>query len=65
MCSSCKTLVYFVVKQKNMENLSQNQQDILFLTQLQDFIDKRKAEMPEGPYTTSLFQKGMRKTQAF
>lgn len=43
-----------------MENLSQNQQDILFLTQLQDFIDKRKTEMPEGSYTTSLFQKGTR-----
>jgi phosphoribosyl-ATP pyrophosphohydrolase/phosphoribosyl-AMP cyclohydrolase len=25
------------------------------------FIDKRKAEMPEGSYTTSLFQKGTRK----
>jgi phosphoribosyl-ATP pyrophosphohydrolase/phosphoribosyl-AMP cyclohydrolase len=29
-----------------------------FLSYLQDFIDKRKAEMPEGSYTTSLFQKG-------
>lgn len=48
-------------KTKEMENLTQNQQDILFLTQLQDFIDKRKAEMPEGSYTTSLFQKGTRK----
>ena len=28
---------------------------ILFLTELQDFIDKRKKEMPEGSYTTSLF----------
>lgn len=44
-----------------MENLSQNQQDILFLTQLQDFIDKRKAEMPEGSYTSSLFEAGTRK----
>jgi phosphoribosyl-AMP cyclohydrolase / phosphoribosyl-ATP pyrophosphohydrolase len=44
-----------------MENLSQNQQDILFLTQLQDFIDMRKAEMPEGSYTTSLFEAGTRK----
>lgn len=35
--------------------------DVLFLKQLQDFIDKRKAEMPEGSYTTSLFQKGTRK----
>ena len=29
-----------------------------FLSYLQDFIDKRKADMPEGSYTTSLFQKG-------
>ncbi|SKC24090.1 bifunctional phosphoribosyl-AMP cyclohydrolase/phosphoribosyl-ATP diphosphatase HisIE [Alkalitalea saponilacus] len=32
-----------------------------FLKHLQDFIDKRKAEMPEGSYTTSLFTKGTRK----
>lgn len=35
--------------------------DIQFLSILQDFIDKRKTEMPEGSYTTSLFQKGTRK----
>jgi len=35
--------------------------DIQFLSYLQDFIDKRKEEMPEGSYTTSLFQKGTRK----
>lgn len=35
--------------------------DIQFLAYLQDFIDKRKAEMPEGSYTTSLFEKGTRK----
>ena len=34
--------------------------DILFLECLQDFIDQRKQEMPEGSYTTSLFQKGTR-----
>lgn len=32
-----------------------------FLVRLQDFIEKRKAEMPEGSYTTSLFEKGTRK----
>jgi phosphoribosyl-AMP cyclohydrolase / phosphoribosyl-ATP pyrophosphohydrolase len=31
---------------------------LLFLTELQDFIEKRKEEMPEGSYTTSLFRKG-------
>jgi phosphoribosyl-ATP pyrophosphohydrolase/phosphoribosyl-AMP cyclohydrolase len=34
--------------------------DVRFLSYLQDFIDKRKAEMPEGSYTTSLFTKGTR-----
>lgn len=32
---------------------------LLFLTELQDFIEKRKAEMPEGSYTTSLFRDGL------
>lgn len=35
--------------------------DVQFLSYLQDFIDKRKHEMPEGSYTTSLFKKGTRK----
>lgn len=34
---------------------------VLFLTELQDFINKRYEEMPEGSYTTSLFQKGVNK----
>ncbi|MGI6231413.1 MAG: bifunctional phosphoribosyl-AMP cyclohydrolase/phosphoribosyl-ATP diphosphatase HisIE [Prevotella sp.] len=34
---------------------------ILFLSELQDFIDKRHEEMPEGSYTTSLFRKGVNK----
>lgn len=29
---------------------------LLFLTELQDFIEKRHSEMPEGSYTTSLFK---------
>lgn len=33
----------------------------MFLKQLQDFIDKRHAEMPEGSYTTSLFRSGVNK----
>lgn len=32
---------------------------ILFLSQLQDFIQKRKNEMPEGSYTTKLFKDGI------
>ncbi len=34
---------------------------VLFLSELQDFIDKRHEEMPEGSYTTSLFRKGVNK----
>ena len=37
------------------------QDDVMFLKILQDFIDKRKEEMPEGSYTTHLFTKGIRK----
>lgn len=36
-----------------------NQGDISFLKFLQDFIEVRHAEMPEGSYTTSLFRKGI------
>lgn len=42
-------------------NESNQLDDILFLKHLQDFIDKRKQDMPEGSYTTSLFNKGIRK----
>ena len=34
---------------------------VLFLSYLQDFIEKRYREMPEGSYTTSLFHKGINK----
>lgn len=34
---------------------------ILFLTELQDFIEKRHEDMPKDSYTTSLFQKGVNK----
>ena len=32
---------------------------LLFLTELQNFIEKRHKEMPEGSYTTSLFRDGL------
>ena len=38
-----------------------NEEDILFLKELQDFIDKRHEEMPEKSYTTSLFKSGINK----
>lgn len=41
-------------------NEENEESDIQFLEYLQDFIDQRKQEMPEGSYTTSLFTKGTR-----
>ena len=38
-----------------------NEADFYFIQYLQDFIDRRKAEMPEGSYTTSLFKKWEKK----
>jgi phosphoribosyl-ATP pyrophosphohydrolase/phosphoribosyl-AMP cyclohydrolase len=35
--------------------------DFQFIKELQDFIDKRKKEMPKGSYTTSLFESGTAK----
>jgi phosphoribosyl-ATP pyrophosphohydrolase/phosphoribosyl-AMP cyclohydrolase len=32
-----------------------------FLIKLQDIIDQRKRELPEGSYTTKLFRKGINK----
>ena len=34
---------------------------IEFIIKLQDLIDDRKQKMPEGSYTTKLFQKGINK----
>ena len=34
---------------------------LLFLTELQDFINRSKQEMPEGSYTTKLFKDGVNK----
>lgn len=36
-----------------------NKSDLFFLKYLQDFIDERYAQMPEGSYTTSLFKSGI------
>ena len=36
-----------------------NDNPLLFLSELQDFIEKRHEEMPEGSYTTSLFLDGL------
>ena len=34
---------------------------LLFLDELQDFINRRRTEMPEGSYTTKLFRDGVNK----
>ena len=39
----------------------QNDEPVMFIKLLQDFIDKRHTEMPEGSYTTSLFESGINK----
>lgn len=36
-----------------------NEEDVMFFKHLQNFIERRRQEMPEGSYTTSLFQKGV------
>ncbi len=38
-----------------------NEDKVLFLQQLQQFIDNRKQTMPENSYTTELFKKGINK----
>ena len=43
------------------ENREQQGSPLQFLSELQDFIDKRKQEMPEGSYTTKLFRDGVNK----
>ena len=51
----CHTGADTCFNEENKEN------PILFLSTLQDFINKRHEEIPEGSYTTSLFQKGVAK----
>lgn len=38
-----------------------NEQPVMFLKELQEFINVRHREMPEGSYTTSLFRSGVNK----
>jgi len=42
-----------------LKQYSEDEKDILFLKYLQDFIERRRQEMPENSYTTSLFKKGI------
>lgn len=38
-----------------------NEEPVMFLKELQDFICKRHEEMPQGSYTTTLFESGINK----
>ena len=53
--STCHTGTDTCWGEDNKEN------PLAFLTELQDFIDKRHEEMPEGSYTTKLFKDGINK----
>lgn len=44
---------------KHTKKMSNEKNPLLFLSELQDFIEKRHEEMPEGSYTTSLFKDGL------
>ena len=46
---------------KPCEAEQDKQESLRFISDLQDFIEKRKAEMPEGSYTTRLFRDGIAK----
>ena len=43
------------------KNLGGEKDTLSFLKELQDFIDKRHEEMPEGSYTTKLFKDGVKR----
>ena len=45
--------------ERKQDVIKRYEEDIMFIKYLQDFIDRRKKEMPEGSYTTSLFNKGI------
>ena len=44
-------------EENKKDNTAENA--LLFLSELQDFIEKRHQEIPEGSYTTSLFKDGL------
>ena len=48
-------------KNSALHGSSFNNESLSFLSELQDFIEKRHEEMPEGSYTTRLFTDGVNK----
>ena len=60
--SVCHTGSDTCFNEKNTDSgVSQDQEDLTFIVQLQQLIHRRKAEMPEDSYTTSLFNAGINK----
>ena len=49
----------FNEKNEGNERNEGNEEDLLFLKTLQNIIEKRRQEMPDGSYTTSLFNSGI------
>ncbi len=48
-------------KEENQDKGTESQSRVEFLAQLQELISRRKEEMPEGSYTTKLFEAGINK----
>ncbi len=46
---------------KTLDDASLNDNPLSFLKELQNFIEKRHEQMPEGSYTTRLFREGVNK----
>ena len=44
---------------KKTDELILNEENLLFLKTLQNIIEQRRREMPDGSYTTSLFNSGI------
>ncbi|MGE7763799.1 bifunctional phosphoribosyl-AMP cyclohydrolase/phosphoribosyl-ATP diphosphatase HisIE [Peribacillus sp. NPDC096540] len=60
-CHTGATSCFSETIYQNKEALKAVQTNVTFLTELEKLIKKRKTEMPEGSYTTYLFDKGVDK----
>ena len=52
-------IFYPELVERKMSFGEKNEDALSFIGYLQDFIERRKQEMPQGSYTTSLFQSGI------
>ncbi|MFJ7162300.1 bifunctional phosphoribosyl-AMP cyclohydrolase/phosphoribosyl-ATP diphosphatase HisIE [Bacillus safensis] len=58
---ACHTGSYSCFSEEGVKRLSEEQERFAILNELEQVIAKRQAEMPEGAYTTYLFEKGVDK----